>query len=271
MNTSVDFLGIRKAVVGMIHVDALPGTPRGKRSMAEIVRNAVEEARVYREAGLDALAIENMHDIPYMKGAVGPEITAAMAVIGREVKAASGLPCGIQILAGANREALAAALAGGLDFIRAEGYVFAHVADEGIIEGCAGDLLRYRKSIGATHVKILADVKKKHAAHAITSDVGIVETARAAQFFDADGVIVTGLSTGHTADAEEIRAVKAAVAIPVLVGSGVTELNVEQYFHADALIVGTNFKKDGCWENPVDKQRAAVFMHAVERLRGRHA
>lgn len=50
----------------------------------------------------------------------------------------------------------------GLDFIRAEGFVFSHVADEGLLNACAGDLLRYRKQIGAEHVKIFTDIKKKH-------------------------------------------------------------------------------------------------------------
>lgn len=50
----------------------------------------------------------------------------------------------------------------GLDFIRAEGFVFSHVADEGLLNACAGDLLRYRKLIGADHVRIFTDIKKKH-------------------------------------------------------------------------------------------------------------
>ena len=44
------------------------------------------------------------------------------------MKSECGLPVGIQILAGANVEAMAVAHAAGLDFIRAEGYAYAHVA-----------------------------------------------------------------------------------------------------------------------------------------------
>src|SRR6185369_15614204 len=117
-----------KPVVGVIHVGALPGTPRGTRSVAELVRSAREEARVYRECGVDGIYIENMHDVPYLKGEVGPEIVAAMTAIGTEVKNECLLPVGIQILAGANIEALAVAHAAGLDFIRAEGFAYAHVA-----------------------------------------------------------------------------------------------------------------------------------------------
>lgn len=107
--------------------------------------------------------IENMHDTPYLNQDVGPEITAAMTAVCSEVKrTVPNIPCGIQILAGANKEALAVAKACGLDFIRAEGFVFSHVADEGIMNSCAGELLRYRKSISADNVLVFTDIKKKH-------------------------------------------------------------------------------------------------------------
>ncbi|QQS48093.1 MAG: hypothetical protein IPM66_05435 [Acidobacteriota bacterium] len=118
----------------MVHVAALPGTPGHSLSMSGIIESAVEEAVLYQACGLDGVMIENMHDVPYLRSRVGPEIVAAMSVIGREVRRAAGLPVGIQILAGANLEAMAAACAAGLDFVRAEAYVFAHVADEGLIE-----------------------------------------------------------------------------------------------------------------------------------------
>src|ERR1044072_795424 len=105
-----------KPVIGVIHVGALPGTPRGSRSVVELVKQAKTEARVYRECGVAGVIIENMHDVPYLKGEVGPEIVAAMTAIGSEVKAESQLPVGIQILAGANIEAMAVAHAAGRDF-----------------------------------------------------------------------------------------------------------------------------------------------------------
>ena len=165
------------------------------------MERAAAEARIYQEHGFHGLMIENMHDRPYLKGAVGPEIVAAMTAIGREVRRATTLPLGVQVLAGANLEAMAVAHACGAAFVRAEGFVFAHVADEGIIESSAGRLLRYRKAIGADAVRVFVDIKKKHSAHAITSDVDLVETAHAAEFFLADGLIVTGVATGRAADA----------------------------------------------------------------------
>src|SRR5574342_778307 len=134
-----------KPIIAMIHVGALPGTPASAMSVRELIELAAREARVYLEGGVDGIAIENMHDLPYLRGGVGPEIVAAMTLLGQAVKSESGLPVGVQVLAGANREALAVAHAAQLDFIRAEGFAFAHVADEGIIESSAAKLLRYRK------------------------------------------------------------------------------------------------------------------------------
>ncbi len=262
-----NFLQGAKTIIGMIHVDPLPGTPKSYSRMPEIIAKAKAEAKLYREAGVDVIAIENMHDIPYTQ-IIRPEIIAAMTIIGYEVKNVTGLRTGIQILAGGNKEALAAALAGGLDFIRAEGFVFGHVADEGYFDACAGEVLRYRRQIGADDVLVLTDIKKKHSSHAITADVDIVETAHAAEFFLSDGVIVTGVATGQEASLEELQQVKAAVNIPVLVGSGVTVENVERYLAvADGLIIGSYFKKGGHWTQGVDFERVRVFMERVNRLR----
>ncbi len=149
-----------------------------------------------------------------------------------------------------------------------EGYVFGHVADEGIVESCAGELLRYRKQISAENILVLADIKKKHSAHSITSDVNIIETAHAVEFFIGDGVIVTGIATGCEANMEEVGSVKNEIKIPVLVGSGVTYENVQSYLEiADSLIVGSYFKKKGLWQNEVDHSRVKKFMDKVNIIR----
>ena len=65
-------------IVGMIHVGALPGTPANAQSISELAAQARAEAHVYRSCGVDGVMIENMHDVPYLRGLVGPEIVAAM-------------------------------------------------------------------------------------------------------------------------------------------------------------------------------------------------
>jgi membrane complex biogenesis BtpA family protein len=257
-----NLFGAPRALIGMLHVGPLAGSPLHRQTGLDLddqIEDAVGQAEIYRAAGFHGLILENMFDRPYLKGRVGPETVAALTAIGREVRRAVPLPLGIQVLAGANEEAIAVALACGGAFVRVEGFVFAHVADEGLIEAAAGPLLRYRTAIAADHVRVFADIKKKHSSHAITADLDIAETARAAEFALADGVIVTGTATGRPAEVAEVEAVAAAVGIPTLVGSGVTPDNVASFAAADGLIVGSAVKQRGDWRMPLDPE-------AVRRL-----
>jgi membrane complex biogenesis BtpA family protein len=254
--------GVTRALIGVVHVGPLPGAPKSRRRVQEIAASAAGEARVYEAAGFHGVILENTFDRPYVKGPAGPEIVAAMTAIAGEIRRACALPIGIQILAGANLEALAVAHASGAAFIRVEGYVFAHVADEGVIESTAGELLRFRDAIGAHDVRVFADIKKKHSAHAITADVDLAETARAAEFFQADGVIVSGLATGRPTDPGEVRAVSQAVTIPTLVGSGVTPDNLSGLAAADALIVGSWVKEGHVWSDPLSEANARAIAEA---------
>ncbi len=251
----------------MVHVGALPGTPRNDRSLAQLIADALADAQVLQEEGVDAIMIENMHDRPYLNREVGPEIIASMTAIACALRSVIKIPLGIQILAGANKAALAVALATGFDFIRAEGFVFGHLADEGMMNSDAGELLRYRKHIGAERVKIFTDIKKKHSSHAVSADVSIAETAKAAEFFLSDGVIVTGSSTGEKPSLEELKEVRRSVKIPVLIGSGIDAGNIHEYWNwADGFIVGSSLKKDGNWENKVERERVKHFIKTINQL-----
>jgi len=253
-------------LIGTIHAQALPGTPASRLSVNAIAEQAAAEAEIYAAAEFHGLVLENTHDRPYVKGAaVGPEIVAALGIVGAAVRRASALPLGIQVLAGANRAAIAVAHACGAAFVRVEGFVFAHIADEGFIESSAGDLLRYRRSIGAEKVLVFADVKKKHSAHAITADVDIVETAKAAEFFSVDGIVVSGPATGLPADVEEVRAVSDAIQSPTIIGSGITPENIGRYPGADAFIVGSSVKEGGLWSGRLDAARTRAVVDALAR------
>ena len=211
---------------------------------------------------MNCLMLENMHDVPYLRGSVGPEIVAAMTVIARAIRDETDLPIGLQILAAADIEAMAVAHAVGLDFIRTECFSFAHVADEGIMESNAAKLLRYRRHDrrdGA--VQVWADIKKKHSSHAWTADLTLGDIAEAAEFMGAETIIVTGLSTGKAPEALGSRG--SAAALPA---SGVRRLgrvgrktSRNSSRLPTALIVGSHFKEDGHWANGVDAARVREF------------
>jgi hypothetical protein len=253
-----------KALIGMVHVHALPGTAKSEKSPSQIIEIAVDEATKLVALGFDSVLIENMHDTPYLLREVGPEIVATMTAATQAVIDAVDVPVGIQILAGANRAALAVAYATGAHYIRAEGFAFASVADEGIMDVAdAGPLLRERRRIDAGDIAILADIQKKHSSHALTADLSIGDHARGADFMGADGVIVTGSHTGHAVDIAHLREVRGATELPLLVGSGVTPENVKEIFeYADAAIVGSSIKKDGAWNQTLDSSRCQALVNA---------
>ena len=257
-----------KAIVGVIHVAALPGTPRSSQTVSDLIATAKTEARIYRECGVEGVIVENMHDVPYLRGQVGPEIVAAMTALGLAVKNECALPVGVQILAGANIEAMAVAHAAGLDFIRAEGYAYAHVADEGLIQSSAAALLRYRKLIGADNVQVWTDVKKKHAAHAITADVSLGETAETVEFMGANCVIVTGSATGKPPSVADVRDAKTHCRLPVFLGSGITERNIAEFYdEADGFIIGSAFKVNGLWSNTIEPKRVEQLLKTIHQLK----
>lgn len=102
--------------------------------------------------------------------------------------------------------------------------------------------------------------------HAITRDVSLEDTAKAAEYFLADGLVLTGNATGDPTKPEDIKRVKENVCLPVIVGSGVTYENLQDYSNANALIVGSHFKKGGQWFNELEGNKIQRFMEKVHNL-----
>ena len=268
MKDAKSLFGRPRALIGMVHLAALPGTPRASTPIETILERATSEARTLVDAGFDALLVENMNDAPYLQRSVGPEITAMMTQAAAAVRREVDVPVGVQVLAGANREALAIALATSCAFVRVEGFAYAAVADEGWIEADAGALLRYRRAIGAESVAVLADIKKKHSSHAVTADLDIEETARGAAFCGAEALVVTGSATGAPTDPAELARCRDATHLPVLCGSGTTPDNVAEILeHADGAIVGSWIKEGGHWSGAVNAERSRALVEAAAVVR----
>ena len=262
-----------KPILAMVHTGPSPSAP-GYRSVESAVERAVTEAKLYADLGVDGLVLENMHDFPCVhEREQGPEVAAFMTRVAVCVKRQVGqMPVGIQVLFQANKTALAVALAAQCDFIRAEGWTYAHVSDKGIAEACAGEVLRYRSAIGAHRIPVFADVKKKHAAHTWTGDVSIGEMAEMMQLHRADSVVVTGLRTGQEPNLDDLRAVREATPLPVLIGSGITVDNFEHFVEdADGFIIGSAFKEGGVWNAPVCEDRVCAIVGVAEQARAVHS
>jgi membrane complex biogenesis BtpA family protein len=261
--------GKRRVVIGVIHARPLPGAPDyDGQPVEEVYAATLEDGLRYAAGEVDGLIVENHGDIPFLKpDAIGPETAAAMAVMADRVRREIGLPVGINALGNGALTALAIAKAAGAAFIRVNQWANAYIANEGIVEGPAAAATRYRAWLRARELKVFADVHVKHGAHAIVADRSLAELTRDVEFFDADVVIATGQRTGDAAVLDEIRAIREATTLPVVVGSGVTAANVGDILSvADGVIVASSLKRDGVWWHHVEPDRVTAFMAEVRRL-----
>jgi membrane complex biogenesis BtpA family protein len=261
-----------KFLGAMIAVLPLPGAPRYGGDDDRIVKQALSDLKHYQAAGVDAIVLENSHDLPYIKPPLPRRAVHVMTRVAQAVRRGFAGPIGLQVLEAANVTALEIAVAAQLDFLRAEGYVFAHVGGAGLIEGCAGKLLRRRRELDAEHIRIFGDVKKKHCSHALTGDLDIIDEVKQAEFFLVDGVIVTGARTTEPPEIPELRRVKKHARVPVLIGSGLTPNNIRSYFGlADGFIVGSTFRENGQFLGALEPARLRRFMKVFRALRGRRS
>lgn len=242
--------GSKKPLIGVIHLLPLPGSPQHRGEPLEaILKRALQDLRALEEGGADAAIVENFGDRPFAKLASKATV-AQMAVIARELVRASRIPLGVNVLRSDGVAALAIAHAAGASFIRVNVFSGVALTDQGLIEGCAREVLTLHKVLGA-QVAVLADIHVKHAFH--FGELG--DAARDAARNGADALIVTGRATGRAPDPADLRAAKEAGGLPVLVGSGITPDNLALYAEADGFIVGTWLKEGGEVENPVDPGR----------------
>jgi membrane complex biogenesis BtpA family protein len=257
----------RQVIIGVVHLLPLPGAPAYEGGVNKILERARTDAAGFAEAGFDGLIIENHGDIPFSKpDDLGPETAAHMSVIADSIRREQGLPIGINVLANGAVQALAIASAAQAQFIRVNQWANAYIANEGFIEGASAKALRYRRVLDAGEIKIFADAHVKHGAHAIVADRPLSELVRDVEFFDADLLIATGQRTGHAADPEYIRQIRSATELPALVGSGVSQDNVNELLSiVDGVIVASAIKVGGAWWNPVDPIRAKQFIQSVKR------
>ncbi len=254
-----------KPVIGMLHLPALPGSPLYGGSIAPIYEAMLRDAELLAEGGVNGLMIENFGDVPFHPGRVPAHVVAHITALAAEVRrAVPQLPLGINVLRNDGLSALAVAHAVGAHYIRVNVLCGARVADQGLLQGIAHDLLRLRSELKAESIKIFADVDVKHSAALAERNI-VDEVDDTLHRGLADALIVSGAGTGKATDPEKVRIVKsAAKSAPVFLGSGVTPVSLPKLLpHADGFIVGTFFKKEGIASNAVDPNRVRELMQEI--------
>ncbi|MES9875189.1 MAG: BtpA/SgcQ family protein [Candidatus Sedimenticola sp. PURPLELP] len=253
-------------VIGMVHLAPLPGSPRYDANLNWVQERALKDAQILAQGGVDAMIIENFGDVPFYPGRVPQHVVAHMTAIAALIRQQTDLPLGINCLRNDGLSALAVAHAVGAEFIRVNVLTGARVADQGIIQGIAHELLRERDLLRARGIHIMADVDVKHSSalgerRPLAEDV--MDLVRRGM---ADGVVVSGGGTGLPTDITQVEEVKAVVGdVPVFVGSGVNETTAKEFSRvADGMIVGTNTKREGIASNPVELERVQALMSALD-------
>jgi len=257
---------VRKPVIGMLHLAALPGSPLYGGSLSVVREAVLRDAKLLAEGGVNGLMIENFGDTPFFPGRVPSHVVAHLTAIAAEVRRfVPNVPLGINVLRNDGLSALAVAHAVGADYIRVNVLCGARVADQGILQGIAHDLLRLRAELKAESIKIFADVDVKHSAPLAERPIAdeVDDTLHRGL---ADALIVSGAGTGKATDPEKVKLVKsAAKGAPVFLGSGVTPQTLPALLpHADGFIVGTYFKEDGIASNAVDVERVRELMAKLQ-------
>lgn len=252
-----------KPVIGVIHLLPLPTSPRWGSSLKEVINRAEQEATALAAGGVQGIIVENFFDAPFTKDRVDPAVVSAMSLVVHRVKQMVGIPVGINVLRNDGHSAMAIASCVGAQFIRVNVLMGVMATDQGIIEGDAYKLLRYRRELG-TDVKIFADVLVKHAQPISVPQISaaVHDTIHRGL---ADAVILSGWATGNPPTTEDLKEAKLACGnTPLFVGSGATWENVPQLMqYADGVIVSSSLKRNGQIQQAIDPIRVSRFVDAV--------
>ena len=258
-----------RPIVGMIHLDPLPGAPDFDGDRAATRAAMRRDARRLVAGGVDAVMVENFGDAPFHADSVPKHTVAAMAAAVEDLRDETNLPIGVNVLRNDAEAAVSIAAATGASFVRVNVHTGARLTDQGVVTGQAAETVRLRERLGA-NVDILADVDVKHSA--ALAERPLSETvADLVERGHADGIVASGAGTGHGTDRDHLEAVVAArdrrgADVPVLVGSGVTRESVaETLALADGAIVGTALKQGGETTAPVDEARVRELVAAADR------
>ncbi len=257
-------------IIGMVHLQPLPGSPLWAGDFHKVVGAALADAENLVAGGVGALMVENYHDVPFYPDMVPPATVAAMTwVVGAIVGEFPDVPLGVNVLRNDAEAALAVAMATGAAFIRINVHVGAAVTDQGSLAGKAYRTLRLRRELGCD-IGILADVRVKHARPLVSRP--LAEEARDLRLRGlADGIIITGAATGSGAAVADVQEVREALPdCPLLVGSGIRTANLAEFLPvADGVIVGTSLKAAGDGEyQPVSRERTCELVTEWNRAAG---
>ncbi|MCY3781307.1 MAG: BtpA/SgcQ family protein [Chloroflexi bacterium] len=262
-----EMFGVGKPVIGMCHLQALPGDPNydGATGLRAVVDDARANLYALQEGGVDGIMFSNEFSLPYLTK-VECVTVAAMARVITELYDDIRVPFGVNVLWDPYAS-LDLAVATGAQFVR-EIFTGVYASDFGLWDTNCGAIVRHQHAIGGKGIRLFFNILPEAAAYLANRD--IVSVARSTVFNTGpDALCISGLTAGEETSTATLQLVKDALPeIAVVANTGVHHANVaEQLNIADAAIIGTAFKRDGLFENPVDTDRVRALIDKVEELR----
>ncbi|MCL2856110.1 MAG: BtpA/SgcQ family protein [Oscillospiraceae bacterium] len=260
-------IGTEKAIIAMCHMPAMPGDPSFDKAagMDKVYEYTYKELTALQEGGVDSVMFSNEFSLPYLTD-VKTETVAAMARVIGQLMPYIKVPFGVNVLWDPCKS-IDLAMAVGAKFVR-EIFTGAYASDFGIWNTNCGAVVRHKMAIGADDVKLLFNIVPEAAKY--LSEREITDIARSTVFNNKpDALCVSGLTAGAETDSAILKKVKDTVpGTMVLANTGCRADNIERQLSiADGAVVGTTFKVDGKFANPVDKARVTEFMDKVKSFR----
>ena len=256
----------KNPIIGVVHLLPLPTSARWGGSLKAVIERAEQEATALAAGGIDGIIVENFFDAPFTKDQVNPAVISAMTLIVDRLMNLVVVPVGINLLRNDAKGALAIASCVNAHFIRVNVLNGIMATDQGLIEGNAHELLRFRRELGSD-IAIFADVLVKHARPLGTPNLttAVQDTIERSL---ADAVILSGWATGSPPTLEDLElATAAAKGTPVLIGSGANWDNIGQLMQAaDGAIVASSLKRQGMIHETIDPIRVAQFIEAAREV-----
>ncbi len=250
-------------VIGVVHLLPLPASARWDGNLHTVIERAEQEATALATGGVDGIILENFFDAPFSRGRVDSATVSAMTLVVERIRNLVTVPLGVNVLRNDALSAMAIASCTKSAFIRVNVLSGVMATDQGTIEGCAHELLRYRRELGSD-VKIMADVLVKHA-HPISTPNLTVAVKDTVERGLADAIVLSGWATGNPPTLEDLELARiAAPDTPIFIGSGASLDNIDSLKQAaDGVIVSSSLKRGGKIKNPIDPVRVGQFMEAV--------
>ncbi len=259
--------GVEKPIIALLHLDALPGDPGYCGNMDLVLEHAEKDLIALQDGGVDGILFANEFSLPYQPLTDIATVSAMAYIIGK-LKNELSIPFGVNVV----KNPIAT-----IDLGAATGAKFgrscfsgAYMGEYGIYVSNSGEAIRRRKELGIEEMKLLFKVNPEADSYLVQREIKVV--AKSIMFGDfADGLCVSGSAAGEEPDdviLAKVQEVAKPRNVPVFCNTGCNHQNVrEKLLNCDGVCMGSAFKKDGIFNERVDRTRVTEFMKIVKDIR----